>query len=316
MAELPLNRASALSIAGSGAPLCPGDSRPRTFYADAALVLLAFLALVFLGFWSGASIVDLSRSRLTRWSLLVAAAFLIFHLLFRRKSIVPAVCDWLPLLGLFAVYENLKHSHANRITEWLGIAPKDELMARIDRELFGRELPLLFERLSSDWFISIMWFFYFGVYYGGPAFLLGWIYFKKCDYRLFAGLRHMLVLAFLGGYCIYILVPVAGPLFLIGDQFSTPIPSHPAVQTLTFTYRYNWDCFPSLHTAIPWLLTLAVWTTMRPAGRFLCVLSSLGITASTILLRLHYGIDLIAGMVWALSVYAFCRHSSGNRGPA
>jgi len=245
----------------------------------------------------------LSRSRLTQCSLFIAGAFLIFHFIFRRRSIAAVICDWLPLMGLFAVYENLKHSHANRITEWLGIAPKDAFMAQMDRWLFGKELPLIFERFAFDWIISIMWLFYFWVYYCGPAFLLGWIYFKKHDPVFFAQLRHLLVLAFLGGYCIYILVPVAGPLFTIGDQFSIPIITHPIIQTVAFDYRYNWDCIPSLHTAIPWLLTIAVWKKLPWAGRFLCLVSSLGVTASTLLLRFHYGVDLAAGIIWAILVY-------------
>jgi membrane-associated phospholipid phosphatase len=182
---------------------------------------------------------------------------------------------------------------------------KDELMAYIDMRLFGSVLPLELEGFSTDALIWIMWFFYFWIYYCGPVLLLGWIYFRLQDPDLFAKLRHLLVIAFLGGYIIYILVPVAGPLFLVGDQFTIPIPTHPVTETLAFDCRYNWDCFPSLHTAIPWLLTIAVWQRMHLSARLICFVSSFGIMASTIFLRFHYGIDLIAGLVWAWIVYIF-----------
>jgi membrane-associated phospholipid phosphatase len=279
--------------------------RMRMLRIDLACVLFFFIALLGLGITTHAPICDISKSRLTLGSAMIAALFLIIQLLFRHKLAASFFIDWVPLLGLFAVYENLKHMYANRITEWLGISPKDALMAHIDMRIFGSVLPLKFEHFSTDTLIWIMWFFYFWIYYCGPVLLLGWIYFRLQDQDLFAKLRHLLVIAFLGGYMIYILVPVAGPLFLVGNQFTIPIPTHPVTETLAFDYRYNWDCFPSLHTAIPWLLTIAVWQRMNLSARLICFISSFGIMASTIFLRLHYGIDLIAGLAWALIVYIF-----------
>jgi hypothetical protein len=320
MAQLPVEHFSAFSIESGKKSTCSQTApHPRTFYVDFALVAAAFLALIVLGIATHSPVFDMARSRLTRRSLFVLGAFLIVFPLFRRKSILAPILDWIPLVGLFAVYENLKHMHANTITEWLGILPKDALMAAIDKFLFGAELPLKLQSLSPRWFLSVMWFFYFWVYYCGPTLLLGWIYFRLRDKELFARLRHLLIIAFLGGYILYILVPVAGPIFTIGDQFSFPIVTHRAIKTLTFSYRYNWDCFPSLHTAIPWLLTIAVWRSIPLTGRLICMLSSVGVTASTVFLRFHYGIDLIAGFIWALVVYSvvacdwqFCSYSRCN----
>jgi hypothetical protein len=305
MAQLPVERCTSFSVESRKNSACPPPAaHPRTLYIDSALVATAFLVLIGFGIVTHSPVFDMAKSRLTRRSLFVLGAFAVVFPLFRRRSILTSIRDWIPLVGLFAVYENLKHMHANRITEWLGILPKDALMAAIDKFLFGAELPLKLQSLSPRWFISVMWFFYFWVYYCGPAVLLGWIYFRLRDKELFARLRHLLIIAFLGGYILYILVPVAGPIFTIGDQFSFPIVTHRAIKTLTFSYRYNWDCFPSLHTAIPWLLTIAVWRKIPLAGKLICLLSSVGVTASTVFLRFHYGVDLIAGFIWALVVYS------------
>ncbi|MBW2534718.1 MAG: sulfatase-like hydrolase/transferase [Deltaproteobacteria bacterium] len=213
--------------------------------------------------------------------------------------------DWWPVVAVLAVYESLKHMHANRITEWLGIAPKDELMLRIDEWLFfGKTLPLYMDTWTAPWFISLMTFCYIWVYYAGPVVLMGYAYFFTEGDSGFRRLRLGLILGLLGGYVIYLLVPVAGPLFLVGDQFEHPIPSQPKLANLVFdTLRYNWDCFPSLHTAIPWILTALAWRSSARWVRALAVLLSAGVTLSTVALRFHYGIDLIAGIAWAALVY-------------
>jgi len=272
---------------------------------DIGAVGIALLLLLALGISTETPIFESIRhSRLTFVAvLLVGLMFLIVRVAGQQLRIVEFVRDWGPIIALFAVYENLKHLHANRITEWLYIAPKDQLMASIDKLLFGAVLPLRLESISPPWLLKIMWVFYFWVYYLGPTVLLVWAYFHLKDRRLFGKLRHALVIGLLGGYVFYLLVPVAGPLFTYGDQFSTPISTHPVIGNLVFNHRYNWDCFPSLHTAIPWLLCFLTWASFARIGRTLCLLAALGVTCSTVFLRFHYGIDVIAGLGWAALVF-------------
>jgi len=283
---------------------------------DSLLVVVALLALAGLGFVSGTPLFEaIPSSRLTYLTFLTLPLLLLYAVLRRRYSRLARVLgDWWQVLGVLGVYESLKHMHANRITEWLGIAPLDPLMIRIDRFLFGDVLPLQIQWLSVSWFTEIMWVFYVWVYYLGPVVLLGWAYFFLEDDSLFYRLRSALVYGLLGGYVGYLLFPVAGPLFYVGDQFLKPILTQPVLQNLVFsTLRYNWDCFPSLHTAIPWLLTLAAWYRLPALGRSLAVVAASGITLSTVVLRFHYGIDLLAGVVWALFVFALVRRAPLRR---
>ena len=76
---------------------------------------------------------------------------------------------------------------------------------------------------------------------------------------------------------------------------------------LANNFRYVADCFPSLHTANPWLM---VWVGRKGFPRWLLAGACLvccGITLSTMALRLHYGIDVVAGLAWVFSVAPLAR---------
>ena len=146
-------------------------------------------------------------------------------------------------------------------------------MLKVDEILFGKALPLWFDGWVPQWAIEIMHFSYVWVYYLGPTAALGWAYFAQGDREtsaLFLRLRRGLTFTLLGGYVMYLLIPVGGPLFLIGDQFRQPIVTQPVITKLVFdSLRYAWDCFPSLHTAVPWMLTLLLWSSVRRWARVL-----------------------------------------------
>ncbi|MBS1784244.1 MAG: fused MFS/spermidine synthase [Acidobacteria bacterium] len=270
---------------------------------DSILILLAFACLGLLAVFSGSPFFDaFGNGRLTYLTVLVLPALIGISMLRKQEQrVAKALKDWWQVVAILLVYESLKHLHANQITEWLGISPKDSLMLSIDEHLFfGKTLALWLQPLSTPWFSQVMWFFYVWVYYLGPVALLGWAYFQMQDDELFLKLRRGLVFCLLGGYLLYLLVPVEGPLFLVGEKFSHPILTQPTLQRLTFsTLRYNWDCFPSLHTGLTWLLTVLAWSRMPKAGRVLCVTGASGVTLATVVLRFHYGVDLLAGLAWA-----------------
>jgi membrane-associated phospholipid phosphatase len=284
----------------------PHEQSVRTIVEIDKVLALAFLSLlVVLGIAQGQPIFDsIGDSRLTLFTIVLLPPFLLLAIHRSNSALRDLAGDWWPLVCTLAVYESLKHLHANRITEWLGVTPKDELMLRIDELLFGRALPLWIDHWSAPWFQTLMWWCYFGVYFLMPIVMLGWAYAFQSK-ALYRRLRVGLVLCLLGGYVMYLLVPVAGPVFLVGDQFKHPISNHPGLERIFFdTLRYHWDCFPSLHTAIPWLLTTLAWGALNWPARALCAALASVVTLSTIALRFHYGIDLIAAIVWVGLVHA------------
>lgn len=272
---------------------------------ESVLVVSFFLILSIFSIASGKPLFQsIVRMRLTLSTLFILPFLFFIVIVFRKwHRLRRMITEWWVIIGVLAVYESLKHLHANWITQLLGIAPKDEVMAAIDSFLFTKPLPFLMENWSEAWFIHTMWVFYIWVYYLWPVCVMGYLYFGIGDEAGFRRLRRGLVVALLGGYIGYILVPVAGPLFTMGEQFSYPILTQPVLKKLVFdTLRYNWDCFPSLHTTVPWLFVFLVWRRGNWWLRFLCVIAATGVTLSTVALRFHYGIDLLAGLVWAVAV--------------
>lgn len=135
--------------------------------------------------------------------------------------------------------------------------------------------------------------------------------------RRFPG--HHLVRTFLAiglvGPAIYMIFPVAGPVFAYGAEGGqwaaanlwphTPVPigsPHP----MPFDEITPRNCMPSLHTA--WATTLFIHTRegsrlLRYAGTFWLV----GTLTATLGFGYHYGADLVAGVVFALTIEAAMR---------
>lgn len=68
----------------------------------------------------------------------------------------------------------------------------------------------------------------------------------------------------------------------------------------------GFNIFPSLHVAQPTMITLYFWRYWRP-GAIAYGLLTIGIMASTVLLRRHYLIDVPAGAALGVGVYALGR---------
>ncbi|GAA2764180.1 phosphatase PAP2 family protein [Streptomyces paradoxus] len=131
--------------------------------------------------------------------------------------------------------------------------------------------------------------------------------------------RTFLVIGLLGP-AVYMLFPVVGPVFAYGPGASgtggvewaaanlwphTPLPvttPHP----MTYDGITPRNCMPSLHTA--WAVAIFVHTRKAPrvlrlAGTFWLVVT----LAATLGFGYHYGVDLIAGVVFALTIEAALR---------
>ncbi|MET8132954.1 MULTISPECIES: phosphatase PAP2 family protein [unclassified Streptomyces] len=126
--------------------------------------------------------------------------------------------------------------------------------------------------------------------------------------------RTFLVIGLLGP-AIYMIFPVAGPVFAYGSEggqwaaanlWPHTAPSIHAPHKILFDDITPRNCMPSLHTA--WATTLFIHTreasrTLRFAGTFWLV----GTLTATLGFGYHYGADLVAGVVFALTVEAAMR---------
>ncbi|MFF9484388.1 phosphatase PAP2 family protein [Streptomyces sp. NPDC014676] len=126
--------------------------------------------------------------------------------------------------------------------------------------------------------------------------------------------RTFLVIGLLGP-AVYMIFPVVGPVYAygadggpwaVGHLWPDTLPSIGTPHPLPFDGITPRNCMPSLHTA--WAVTLFVHTregsrAMRYAGTFWLVAT----LSATLGFGYHYGVDLVAGVVFALTVEAAMR---------
>ncbi|MEV5014466.1 phosphatase PAP2 family protein [Streptomyces sp. NPDC053780] len=126
--------------------------------------------------------------------------------------------------------------------------------------------------------------------------------------------RTFLVIGLLGP-AVYMIFPVVGPVYAYGAEggqwavanlWPDTLPSIGAPHAVPFDEITPRNCMPSLHTA--WATTLFVHSRkgsrpMRYAGAFWLVAT----LTATLGFGYHYGVDLVAGVVFALTVEAAMR---------
>ena len=129
-------------------------------------------------------------------------------------------------------------------------------------------------------------------------------------------LRHNVMLTFivlgLLGPALYLLFPVVGPAYAFGPsggsfaisaQWPQQSPTFAHAQGLRFDDFTPRNCMPSLHTAWAVVLLVHTWS-MNRWMRVLGVIWLVGTLAATLGFGYHYGVDLVVGTVFALTVEA------------
>lgn len=175
----------------------------------------------------------------------------------------------------------------------------DSALAAADRWLFhGRDpLPML-DPLVSPPLTTVLAIAYSCAWM--PAAALGlYLYLQGRDQEL-SDVLTGLVLVHSVGFLGYVLVPATGPWRELADRFTVPLGDSPWV-THYYAYNNNVDAFPSLHIASTLLVGCFAWRDWR----LLWWLASpllVAIGFSTLYLRWHYVVDVLAGLALALAV--------------
>ncbi len=248
-------------------------------------------------------------ARIVLWS----AAILVCVLLAASRSSSRAgaalhlVFDFGPIVVAVVGYVSLRLLNAHVITAWLGIPSFDRAMMAADVAIFGKTPYLWFARwgLDTGLFARVMSGFY-ALYPFTPLLAVGWFLWQG-DRKQFHLVRRALIISLYSGYVCYLLIPVSGPLTLAATTAPTFLESTRVYSFLESNFRYVYDCFPSLHTANPWLI---VWLSRGKVPGWLmasAVTAGCGITLSTIALEVHYGIDVLAGLAWVFLIVAIAK---------
>ncbi|MFC1609505.1 phosphatase PAP2 family protein [Myxococcota bacterium] len=182
----------------------------------------------------------------------------------------------------------------------------DGYLVAIDRAMFGVTPSMWLERFNTLAVIEWFSFFYYSYFWILVVVLMPALFLwrGRATRELFAGATTILVVGHVG----YALVPGVGPYLTL--PFAEPV--HGGFwwhQVLVVVENAGalMDIFPSLHTATPSFFALHAFHNRKMVPhRYtwpLLAFFALNIIIATMMLRWHYGIDIIAGLALAFVAY-------------
>lgn len=174
----------------------------------------------------------------------------------------------------------------------------DDLLIRIDFAVFGVHPTLWMERFINPFLTAVLQLAYIS-YYCIPV-ALGVTLIAKGRYADFEKALFGIVLCFYLSYIGYLLVPAVGPRFTLDELQTTGLQAGPLIsgiqETLNTLEQNKTDAFPSGHTAIAVLTLFYAWKLREKTLSTILVPVVLALMVSTVYLRYHYVVDVIAGI--------------------
>jgi membrane-associated phospholipid phosphatase len=207
---------------------------------------------------------------------------------------IRLLCNFSPIFFVIVIYELLG-----------GIIPYlrpdvDVLLMNIDRAFFGVHPTIWLERLFVPWLTNILALAY-ASYYFIPVVLIIILYFWGKEEEFSVTICTLLLgyyLSFVG----YITMPTIGPRFTLASLQHLPLEGRciagSVIHILNVVEGPKMDCFPSGHTQITLISLWFAFAYRRPLFAIYLPISIL-LIFSTVYLRYHYVIDVIAGFAFA-----------------
>ena len=226
-----------------------------------------------------------------------------------RDPWVQDLRDILPFVVCILVYTNLHDT--------IGfVNPHDvhhDLIA-LDVRLFGVEPVLWAEQFISPPRTEVMQFFYVNFFWIAPSASL--ILLTRQRRPEFRATTMAIMTCFYLGYFLYVVFPAAPPRLVLVSQFTKNLYGYPQ-----FFSKLNADAFallpvdsraafPSLHTAVSLTMLVSSWRFLR-TWFWTSLPFVLGLWVSTIYLRHHYAVDLLAGFALAPLALWLAPHVDG-----
>jgi membrane-associated phospholipid phosphatase len=182
----------------------------------------------------------------------------------------------------------------------------DANLIAVDHALFGVHPTVWLERLISPALSAFFQFAYISYYFIPLS--LGIVLIVKGRFGEFEEALFGILLCFYLSYVGYLLVPAIGPRFTLSHLQTGGLQVSPFIEkiqdALNTLERNKTDAFPSGHTAVSLMTLYYAWR--KKEKRLFAGLIPLvtGLVISTVYLRYHYVIDVIAGIaLMILTVY-------------
>lgn len=177
----------------------------------------------------------------------------------------------------------------------------DDWLIGIDHAIFGVDPTVWMERLIRPWLTDTLQLAYTSYYFIPIS--LGVVLVAKRKHGEFDKAIFGIALCFYLSYAGYLIFPAVGPRFTLAHVQTTDLQASPfaaAIQnTLNGLENTKTDAFPSGHTAV--VLTTLYYAWKSGEKKLFAVLLPVvaALIFSTVYLRYHYVIDVMAGMLLA-----------------
>jgi membrane-associated phospholipid phosphatase len=236
--------------------------------------------------------------------LVTALVFLAFLAAARRlwplAAWVQGLREILPFLVCILIYTNLHDT--------IGfVNPHDvhHTLAALDEALFGVQPCVWAERFVTPARTEVMQLFYMSFLWIAPSTSV--ILLAQRRWREFRATTMAVLVCFYLGYFLYVIFPAAPPRLVFVYDFTRSLEGYPRVfsnlsaRAFTLLPVDSRAAFPSLHAAVSLVALIHAWRHLRP-WFWVLLPFSVGLWVSTVYLRHHYVVDLIAG--WLLAPVA------------
>lgn len=181
----------------------------------------------------------------------------------------------------------------------------DQFLILADYWLFGSIHPVIWISSYSNPLVNDIMQLVYSTFYILPLSLVIYLAFQKDRMMIINSLR-VLIMGFLLSYIMYFFVSALGPRFYQENLFSNQLDGSALFWSIhnwiNDMEKINWDAFPSGHTAIA-VLSAMLASTYRLRIKLIYWILTIGIIFSTVYLRYHYVVDVIAGIIFALIVW-------------
>jgi len=215
-------------------------------------------------------------------------------------AIIRGLRETVPFLACVLIYTNLHDTigFVNPFDVHYWLIALDELM-------FGVQPCVWAEQFITPTRTEAMQFLYLNFFWIAPSTSL--ILLVQRRWPQFRAATLGVIVCFYIGYALYVLFPAAPPRLVLVYEFTKNLRGYPmgfstlSAQAFALLPVDSRAAFPSLHTAVSLAALVYAWRHVR-VWFWILLPFVLGLWASTVYLRHHYVVDLLAG--WLLAPLA------------
>jgi membrane-associated phospholipid phosphatase len=219
---------------------------------------------------------------------------------FPRSPLVRGLRETVPLFACFLIYTNLHDT--------IGFVNPHDVhytLIALDGMIFGVQPCVWAERFITPLRTEVMQFLYLNFFWIAPSTSL--LLLLRQRWPEFRAATVGVLVCFFLGYALYLIFPAAPPRLVLAHEFTKNLRGYPvgfsalSAEAFSLLPVDSRAAFPSLHSAASLVVLVYAWRYVRP-WFFVLLPFVLGLWVSTIYLRHHYFVDLVAG--WLLAPLA------------